>query len=75
MFDAHVKTYEQNTGEVLQEARRANRFLNMLFKPKFGAWFNEMDPYGQKFNLIRVHNPNVIKDETKGIPAKSALAY
>ena len=74
-FDAHVNIYQRTTGEILTESRKAYRFLDKLFKPKFGDWFTQMERYDRKFTLIKAHNPNVIKDETKGIPNNLALAY
>ena len=42
-FDAHVKIFEETTGTALPEQRKAYRFLDKLYKPKFGNWFDEMD--------------------------------
>ena len=74
-YDAHVKFYQQTTGEVLPESRKAYLFLDKLHKPKYGAWFNQMDEYEQKFNLIRARNANVVRDETRCVPATLDLAY
>jgi hypothetical protein len=38
-----VKIFEETTGTALPEQRKAYRFLDKLYKPKFGNWFDEMD--------------------------------
>ena len=74
-YDAHVKIYQQTTGENLPESRKAYSFLDKLYKPKYGPWFNQMDEYEQKFNLIKARNANVVRDETRCIPGTLDLAY
>ena len=74
-FDSHVNIYEQTTGNVLPEHRRAYRFLSKLYKPKYGDWFNKLEAYDATFNIIKVKKPNLVKDETKGVPTSLDVAY
>jgi hypothetical protein len=74
-FDSHVNIYEQTTGNNLPENRRAYRFLSKLYKPRYGDWFSKLEAYDATFNIIKAKKPNLIKDETKGVPTTLEVAY
>jgi hypothetical protein len=74
-FDSNVNIYEQTTGNVLPEHRKAYRFLSKLYKPRYGTWFNNLETYDRVFNIIKAKEPTLVKDKTKGVPTTLEVAY